>query len=401
MEHDLRNAGRPGVEDLLLSSRQAALDALLTGLDGGPLLITGGPGVGKTWLASRLAERSAASWAWVAIDLHPLAGPETLLRSIVQGLGLGTRTEARSALARALAERHADGLRCGLIVDEAHLASVRVLEELRILSNRSVRSDRFTGLVLVGQTSLAHRLSARSLAALDARLAARVHLRPLDLDEARELLMRVEPALASDRRRLDRLHRDLGGSPRRLLQAAIPARAGVPLITPGSRELVAPKPPTRSMDVPTRPDAPTPDPGDTLHVAEGDPWAGIAVSRPPLRVEENLIEVGWEPDAESEKIEAAASPQSEEAEPIHDHYAALQAWNEWSANQGRLADSGPPALAAVASSDPSADPSAAAGPARRTPVPTEQANVWVESPHPFAPYSQLFSRVRQANDSDP
>ena len=40
------------------------------------------------------------------------------------------------ALADALAEQAADGRRWGLIVDEAHLASATMFEEIRVLSNR-------------------------------------------------------------------------------------------------------------------------------------------------------------------------------------------------------------------------------------------------------------------------
>ena len=107
------------------------------------------------------------------------------------------------------------------------------------------------------------------------------------------------------------------------------------------------------------------------------------------------MEVGWEPTAEPVPFaelaprvvpDATETPatDSESEETITDHYAALQAWTEWSKNQGRV-------------------------PSERTPNPTgdrEESpelaghpNVWAEGQQGFAPYSQLFSRLKGAKDA--
>ena len=70
---------------------------------------------------------------------------------------------------------------------------------------------------------------------------------------------------------------------------------------------------------------------------------GFSPSRPPLRVEDGLIEVGWAGDpADEEPADFDDSDEidefdPEEGEPVDDHYAALQAWAEWARNRDRLA----------------------------------------------------------------
>src|SRR5262249_4991123 len=120
-------------------------------------------------------------------------------------------------------------------------------------------------------------------------------------------------------------------------------------------------------------------------------------SRPPLRVEDGLIEVGWEPPRTTTASAGAAAearmPEpraiSGAGEPIDDHYAALQAWDQRARNQG---------------ADPSADDATGAieepeeGDPQAAPTP-DDPDVWVEGEHGFAPYSRLFSRLRQPRET--
>ncbi|HEX8201244.1 MAG TPA: type II secretory pathway protein ExeA, partial [Isosphaeraceae bacterium] len=133
--------------------------------------------------------------------------------------------------------------------------------------------------------------------------------------------------------------------------------------------------------------APTPTPTPSPAAAEAPQFVP---SRPPLRVEDGLIEVGWEPQAEPASEPLDPDPATEggdgSPEPIDDHYAALQAWNEWAQNQGRH----------PAPASPDAEP---AGPNSR-PAPALGQYVWAEGQQGFAPYSQLFSRLSRAKDAD-
>ncbi len=71
----------------------------------------------------------------------------------------------------------------------------------------------------------------------------------------------------------------------------------------------------------------------------------LVPARPPIRVEDGLVEVGWEGDLDAEPAyeEESARPadrpcpddSSFNEELVEDRYAALQAWHEWTRNQGR------------------------------------------------------------------
>ena len=135
----------------------------------------------------------------------------------------------------------------------------------------------------------------------------------------------------------------------------------------------------------------------------------LGPSRPPIQLGENLVEVGWDPPAPAEDEET--TPVLEEADdrpelppdqPVEDHYAALQAWNEWSRNQGRDPSDLPGPDEAEAEAE-------AEGPVNlldddETPNPAARdrifGHVWAEAPDRFAPYGQMFSKLRQPKDRD-
>ncbi|WP_406696812.1 AAA family ATPase [Singulisphaera sp. Ch08] len=392
-----------------LPSRVAALNALLPALrsQSGLVLVTGDAGVGKTWLRGRIQSELPSDWRGVAIDPSPANDPAEFYRLIGHSLGLQEArglAAARLELADFLKENAADGLSWVLAVDEAHGLSVEVLEEIRLLSNRLGCSDGFAGLILVGQTALARRLSSRVLAGLAARIAARTHLRSLDVEEAQALVERIAPSLGRQTEALEFLHRETGGNPKRILDWARFQRS----IAPPPRASMTPiesmpKVAEESRELPGQ--APT-TPVETL---ERDSWDGpvLGQGKPPLRVEDGLIEVGWEPESESLNNEAGddtdpassanqnRSPLGEEA--INDRYTALQAWNEWARNQGRATAVEPAEQPDVQSTPTDEfDDEVAEAPSE---LAAANPGVWSEGQQNFAPYSQLFTRLKQRRDS--
>jgi general secretion pathway protein A len=132
-------------------------------------------------------------------------------------------------------------------------------------------------------------------------------------------------------------------------------------------------------------------------------------ARPPIRLEEGLVEVGWEGDLEAEPTRPETSPSGRETGPsvgtdpseelVEDRYAALQAWAEWSRNRERPdpAAADPAIDSDVIASREGSEPSlvpAETAPGDAGPVPA--SSVRAETSHDFAPYGQLFSRLRHS-----
>jgi len=413
----------PG-DEFILPSRSEVLERLRAAVERpGPALLTGDAGVGKTWLCRRLRTRTPADWRWGAVDLTPALGPVDFHRLVAHSMGLGLRAdaglaEARAAVADALAEAEADGRRWGVVVEEAHGAGLAVLEELRVLSNRVGEADGLAALILVGQTALTRRLGTRPLAALASRLTAWSHLRPLGVDEVGHWLGRQSAAGAWGPAAIEALHRDTGGNPRRVaLQARTDSRPA-PALDPSP---VSAPPATAESGVATFTTTTT-SPSRPAH------WdiPPVAPVKPPLRMSEGMIEVGWEPlggeadspdnaiepepsthefdgapttpsalapldEIDDEDVEPEFAPETD-VEPaellderIEDHYTALQAWNEWALTQGQAPR--PPADPTTVETGGDADHGVG------------RDGVWADGQHAFAPYSQLFSRLRQARGS--
>ncbi len=361
----------------LLPSRKQALASCVAGMGEGLVVITGEPGVGKTWLAGRLASQVGSRWVFV--DTFPGMGSHDFFAAINDGLAAGTDA-TRAGVRSALAELSADGRAISLAIDECHLASADLLEEIRVLSNRLKKPDGFAAMVLIGQTRLTLRVDSGSLRSLESRVAARIHLRRLDVDEAASLLRNCSANKSCPDEHVEIRHRDAEGNPRRLLRLsdAVSPR-------PGS---IALEPTDKGLSTPTEEAATAPEP------------IVVGPAKPPLRMEEGLIEVGYDPVFDVDDVAAVGprppSPsEGSDERPIVDHYAALQAWDEWARNQRRdpietsrfdeNADASPAPIGAEGDEEDE-DPSS--------------SHSWAEDGQAFAPYSQLFSRMKAASQPE-
>ena len=355
----------------VVSSRRSAVDQLRVAVEegpAGPILITGEPGAGKTWLTSVLACDLPPFWRPVKVDLAEAMDALDLLTLIAQPLG-ATLTDrigsSRVELSAVLEDEFADGRHWLLVVDEAHRGSRSVWGEIQAIVNQLGRPGGFSALVVAGETELARELSGRCHGGFASSLKAHLHLMPLDLDEARELLGLTESRDVAIERALEELHRDAGGNPARLLQfvqsrpalfSQSPRHSSIP--SSGSSTTASRGLPSFGLSVLNDPpEEPGPDsvPEDSADVEEPGFRRSVAPplipSKPPIRVEEGLVEVGWEGDLESESEPPviatlshlgpdARSPDTSlpSVEVVDDRYAALQAWNEWTRNQERLDD---------------------------------------------------------------
>ena len=102
-------------------------------------------------------------------------------------------------LSQFLVSRSARQMTTVLIVDEAHLLSEELLEEVRLLSNLETYDDKLLQIVLVGQPELDEKLDSVELRQLKQRIALRSHLATLDLSETQGYIeRRLQLAGSSD-----------------------------------------------------------------------------------------------------------------------------------------------------------------------------------------------------------
>ena len=191
-------------------------------------LLIGGVGSGKTFLAAVLLAEMADRFRPVIHLVFPQMNPSEFLSYLAFELGA---EEARSAgeagvdrslrhIESALRQHAEQGRRPTLLIDDAHLIDdPRVFVTLQLLLNLQQQSRYDFSLILVGERSLAGRLSR--VAQLDERIGVRAVLEPLShAQTAAYVQHRLEVAGAA-RRIFDdgalRVISELsGGMPRRI-----------------------------------------------------------------------------------------------------------------------------------------------------------------------------------------
>jgi type II secretory pathway predicted ATPase ExeA len=215
-----------------------ALAQLLLGLaDGeGLLLLTGAPGLGKTLLCHCLLERLEAGTVTAFLTNSHFRDRAALLQAILFDLSLPYEhrgeQEMRLVLTDFLLRRFGEARRpVVLVIDEAHHLDADLLEELRLLANLEAPGGRALQIVLVGHPGMTETLARPELAALRQRLAVRVELAPLTLEDAADYLLhhlraagaRPEEVFADEA--VELLARGARGVPRLLNQSANKAMA--------------------------------------------------------------------------------------------------------------------------------------------------------------------------------
>jgi general secretion pathway protein A len=173
-------------------SREKALRRLKAALEARTsAVLTGEPGTGKTFVLRALEEnlpqgrfrftyihnchvnvRDFYRQLSVALGLEPKATPEALFRLI-----------SRHVEETAVAKIHPV-----ILLDEAQLLAMKVLEHLPLLLNFQKDSKPFLSLVLVGLSDLRQRLSRNVLASLATRLPVRIQLEGLSAQEVASYL---------------------------------------------------------------------------------------------------------------------------------------------------------------------------------------------------------------------
>ncbi len=164
----------------------------------GFIVLTGDVGTGKTTIL-RLLKRSLRKRCIIAMVSNPTLTIHDfyMYLSSLFKLGSASRAKARFMIKfQELLELKAKtGIHVVLAIDEAHLLSPEMFEEIRLLSNLGMDAGAALTIVLVGQPELDHILSNPKMRALRQRITIRYHI-PLfrPYDTRRYIIFRLQKA---------------------------------------------------------------------------------------------------------------------------------------------------------------------------------------------------------------
>jgi type II secretory pathway predicted ATPase ExeA len=153
----------------------------------GPGLVVGPAGTGKSLLCQILAKHFRGRFQVALLAGARLGTRRALLQNILFELKLPYRDmdegELRLSLVDHLEPRSGGPEGLLLLVDEAHTLPLRLLEEVRLLTNIVRDGQSRVRLVLGGGMALEERLTSPKLESFHQRIAARCYLQPLGRDE--------------------------------------------------------------------------------------------------------------------------------------------------------------------------------------------------------------------------
>jgi general secretion pathway protein A len=177
----------------LSEPHQAALTAVLEGIfyRKGLVMITGPIGTGKTTLVHAALQLLTSKKMPIksALLFNPTLTRDEFMEMMLEEFEVECTSLSKPKRLMALHQMLLDTQRSGgtsvLFIDEAHLLSSELLEEIRLLGNADTHQEKLLQIVLSGQPELATMMNRRELSALQQRIASRAQLRPLSLAETR------------------------------------------------------------------------------------------------------------------------------------------------------------------------------------------------------------------------
>jgi type II secretory pathway predicted ATPase ExeA len=216
----------PDPQFLYLSKQHARAKAYMEStiwFTDGFVVITGEVGSGKTTVIESFLREVEADIVVAQINQTQVSAVDFLQAVLVQ-FGFAPfkmkKGELIATLNQFLVEQYAAGRKVLLIVDEAQNLSLRVLEEVRLLSGVETTKDKVLRIILAGQPELNNKLDAPELVQLAQRIRLRFHLGTLSLEELQAYVQhRLEVAGAGDRQifaadSFAEMYRYTGGVPR-------------------------------------------------------------------------------------------------------------------------------------------------------------------------------------------
>ena len=175
----------PDPQFLYLSKQHARAKAYMEStiwFTDGFVVITGEIGSGKTTLIESFLKEIQSDVVIAQINQTQVSAIDFLQAVLVQ-FGFSPfkmkKAELIATLNNFLIEQYAAGRKVLLIVDEAQNLSMRVLEEIRLLSGVETTKEKVLRIILAGQPELNEKLDAPELIQLTQRIRLRFHLTTL------------------------------------------------------------------------------------------------------------------------------------------------------------------------------------------------------------------------------
>jgi type II secretory pathway predicted ATPase ExeA len=155
-------------------------------------LVVAPSGTGKTLLCLLLAEQFRRSFQVAMLASGRLSTRRALFQAILYALGRPYRYMDEGELRLAMVEHLTTGEGSSrgmlLLVDEAHTLPLRLLEEIRLLSNLARNGQPLVRLVLAGAAVLEDRFATPKLDSFSQRLSARCYLEAFNRTETQDYI---------------------------------------------------------------------------------------------------------------------------------------------------------------------------------------------------------------------
>jgi len=149
-------------------------------------LFTGETGTGKTTALRRMSSELDKNRFRILYVYDSDLTPRNFYVETLHQLGYTPRFyrgDAKRQLTKALDEIACGGQISVIVVDEAHLLSHEMLEEIRFLLNLEMDSKSSCSLILVGQSELRSKLKLQIHQAIEGRVNMRYHLEAMNCEE--------------------------------------------------------------------------------------------------------------------------------------------------------------------------------------------------------------------------
>ncbi|MBK6596405.1 MAG: AAA family ATPase [Proteobacteria bacterium] len=157
----------------------------------GFVVITGEIGAGKTTVIETFLQSLDSGVVVAQVNQTQVSAVEFLQSMLVQ-FGFSPfkmkKAELISTINTFLIEQYAAGRKVLLIVDEAQNLSLKVLEEIRLLSGIESTKEKVLRIILAGQPELNDKLDSSELIQLAQRIRLRFHLSALTLEDMKSYI---------------------------------------------------------------------------------------------------------------------------------------------------------------------------------------------------------------------